>query len=295
MRMDVPLSSDHASRFLPWLVALLVYLAALALAGTMALGAAVDRWNRELVGTLTVQVGGPGGGEALKPADLDKQTERAVEVIRRFQGVAAARVLTQEEIGRLLAPWLGEGANLTELPLPRLIDVTLAPDATIDAVALKRELAAVAQGVSVEDHRVWLSNLARLARAIEGVSLGLIAFVGFVGITGVIFVTRTGLALHRDTIEVLHLIGAKDGYIARQFERHAMRLCLKGGIPAAALAAATVAGLDHAGRALGPALLPTLALDWRQWLALLAVPLAATLIAMITAHLAVLRSLARQP
>ena len=295
MRMDVPLSGDHASRFLPWLVALLVYLAALALAGTMALGTAVDRWNRELVGTLTVQVGGPGGGENLKPAERDQQAERAAEVIGRFAGVARARVLTAEEIGRLLAPWLGEGANLKELPLPRLIDVTLLPDATIDTAALARELVAVAQGVSVEDHRTWLSNLARLARAVGGVSLGLIVFIAVVGVVGVIFVTRTGLALHRDTIEVLHLIGAKDGYIARQFERHAMRLCLKGGIPAVALAAATVAGLDHAGRALGPALLPTLALDWRQWLALLAVPFAATVIGMLTARFAVLRSLARAP
>lgn len=293
--MDVPLSGDHASRFLPWLVALLVYLAALALAGTMALGTAVERWNRELVGTLTVQVGGPGGGENLKPAERDQQAERAAEVIGRFAGVAGARVLTSEEIGRLLAPWLGEGANLKELPLPRLIDVTLVPDTEIDTAALARELTAVAQGVSVEDHRTWLSNLARLARAVGGVSLGLIAFVAVVGVVGVVFVTRTGLALHRETIEVLHLIGAKDGYIARQFERHAMRLCLKGGIPAAALAAATVAGLDHAGRALGPALLPTLALDWRQWLALLAVPIAATAIGMLTARLAVLRSLARAP
>ncbi len=295
MRMDVPLSGDHASRFLPWLVALLVYLAALALAGTMALGTAVERWNRELVGTLTVQVGGPGGGENLKPAERDQQAQRAAEVIGRFAGVAGARVLTAEEIGRLLAPWLGEGANLKELPLPRLIDVTLVPDAAIDTAALARELAAVAQGVSVEDHRTWLSNLARLARAVGGVSLGLIAFVAVVGVVGIVFVTRTGLALHRETIEVLHLVGAKDGYIARQFERHAMRLCLKGGIPAAALAAATVAGLDHAGRALGPALLPTLALDWRQWLALLAVPFAATVIGMLTARLAVLRSLARAP
>ncbi len=294
MRMDVPLADDHASRFLPWLVALLVYLAGLALAATLALQGAVEKWNRELVGTLTVQVGGP-GGETLKAGELDQQTAHVAEILGRTPGIASARVLGPEEIAALLAPWLGEGANLKELPLPRLIDVALAPDARIDAQQLTKELSAVASGVNVADHRLWLANLTRLARSIEAISLGVIVFIGFVGVTGVVFVARTGLALHRDTIEVLHLIGARDGYIARQFERHAMMLCLKGGVPAIALAAATVAALDRAGRALGPTRLPARSLQWRQWLALLAVPLVATAIAMITARVAVLRSLARAP
>jgi cell division transport system permease protein len=48
-------------------------------------------------------------------------------------------------------------------------------------------------------------------------------------ILSVAFATRGAMAANRPIVEVLHFIGARDGYIARQFQRHFLVLGLKGG------------------------------------------------------------------
>src|SRR3546814_20799414 len=39
-----------------------------------------------------------------------------------------------------------------------------------------------------------------------------------------------GLAAHQRSIELLHMIGAQDPYVARQFQNHALRFGLRGGL-----------------------------------------------------------------
>ncbi len=65
LRSDLPLASDAASRFLPWIAGLMVYLAALALAAALAIDGVAERWHVGLVGSLTVQLEAPSDG---KPA-----------------------------------------------------------------------------------------------------------------------------------------------------------------------------------------------------------------------------------
>src|SRR5690606_11203509 len=57
------LQRDSSSRFLPWIIALMVFMGALALAAAMMVDAAVDRWDRGLRGSLSVQIP-PGPSEA---------------------------------------------------------------------------------------------------------------------------------------------------------------------------------------------------------------------------------------
>jgi cell division transport system permease protein len=48
-------------------------------------------------------------------------------------------------------------------------------------------------------------------------------------ILSVTFATRAAMASNRPVIEVLHLIGAKNAFIAENFQRHFLELGLKGG------------------------------------------------------------------
>ena len=57
----------------------------------------------------------------------------------------------------------------------------------------------------------------------------------------VTFATRAAMATNRPVIEVLHLIGAKDGFIAEHFQRHFLLLGLKGGLIGGAAAIALFA------------------------------------------------------
>jgi cell division transport system permease protein len=109
------------------------------------------------------------------------------------------------------------------------------------------------------------------------------------------FAVRTGLAIHRDVVEVLHLIGARDSYIARQFASHAFRSTLKGGIIGLAAAVSLVAALAEGRGALGPLPLPEVKLTAVAWAIIAAVPLAAAAFARLAALATVHRQLKRMP
>ncbi len=286
-RSDIPLDSDSTSRLLPWIIAVMVFLAALALAGSTALSKAVAAWTAGVSGTVTVQV--PPGDSA---AETEARLARAVEVIEAAPGIAGARVLDRAEVEALLAPWLGEGADAAALPIPRLIDARADPTVA-DLSALSERLASAVPGASVDDHRKWLGNLASFAGSLKWLSVAVVALIGAAAAITVIFATRAGLAVHRRAIEVLHLIGARDAYIARQFQRQAMRLGLLGGMLGLAAAVASLLTLsEFAGRI---PLFDALEADftWRDWALLGILPIVTTLIATITARATVMRTLAR--
>lgn len=294
-RSDVPLESDGSGRFLPWIIAFMVYLATLALAASMVLGSAAARWSAGLSGTLTVQLLPLGEASEVPAARLTK----AVEVLQATPGVTGVRVLSAAETRTLVEPWLGPGPEdgkndvLSALPLPRLIDVTVAPDANIDTAALGRRLEKVTPGAVVDDHREWLADLLILIGSVEWLAAGVVAFTALAAVLSVVFTAKAGLAAHEHVIELLHLIGARDLYVARQFERHALRLGLRGGLIGVTLAVLTIYLLDLAAGGIGAGLLPELALTSAQWAALVAPLVAAAAIARFTARVTVLRRLSR--
>jgi len=286
-RSDIPLESDATSRLLPWIIAVMVFLAALALAGSMALSKAVTAWTAGVSGTVTVQV--PPGHSA---EETDARLAKAVEVLEAAPGIARVRVLDRNEVEALLAPWLGDGADAAALPIPRLIDARADPTVA-DLSALSERLASAVPGASVDDHRKWLGNLASFAGSLEWLSIAVVALIGAAAAITVIFATRAGLAVHHRVIEVLHLIGARDAYIARQFQRQAMRLGLLGGVLGLAAAVASLLALSKfAGRIpLFDALEAEFA--WRDWALLGILPIVTTLIATVTARATVMRTLSR--
>lgn len=296
-RYDLPLERDITGRFLPWIVALMVWLAMLALAGAMAVSGIAERWDNGLAGTLTVEVAPRTGPEAAPEAEAapDGRVGAALELLRSTPGVAAAEPLGGEELSDLLSPWLGGDAVLEDLPVPVLIDVRLAGEPPVDVGELSRRLAEAVPGAQVDDHQAWLDDLLAFARTLEALAFSIVALVGIAAMAAVVFVARAGLAIHARVVELLHLIGASDGYVARQFQRHVLGLALRGSIGGALLAALTLFGLRFAGGDLLGGLLPAVALSPLQLAALAVVPAAATLIAAATARATVMRSLERLP
>ncbi len=224
----------------------------------------------------------------------------AVKTLKATPGVIAARPLARADVAKLLEPWLGTAVPPEELAMPRLIDVRIDTVRGVDLAVLRGALAKAAPQAVLDDHRLWLDRLASLVRSAEATALAVVVLIGGAAVMTVIFTTRTGLSVHRDVIELLHLMGARDGYIATQFQHHALRLGLVGGMIGLALAAATLVSLGHAADAaavLGDRALPlpTLRLSSGDWAALPLLPVAAAFLAMITARLTVLGALARMP
>jgi len=296
MRSDIPLSRDQNARLVPVLVGVMVFLAVLAAAGALALGTMLDRWQRDVTGTLTAQIQpAPGLGAEAKAA-TDRRVALALEALRRQPAVAAARALSEAELTALVEPWIGPGELLDDLPLPRLIDIVLRPSAGPDTpTAIARALSAAVPGTSLDAHRLWLARLMDLGDALGLLALAVVAVVGGATVVTVIHATRAGLTAHRQVIEVLHLIGAQQDYIARQFARHALKQGLKGGFAGFMLAVPALAGVGWlAGRVEG-GLIPRAALSPVDWGLMFLLPVVAAGLSMLTARLTVLHTLSRMP
>ena len=282
-RSDLPLSDNPAIRILPWIIALMVYLATLTLAGGLLVATMADEWSRSLTGALTVQVT-PTKSESL--AELDARVAQATRTLLKTPGVKSAHAIPLAEISAMLEPWLGPESNIADLPLPRLIAVTL--DRELDREALAQRLQKT-PGAEIDDHEYWRTHLVMFLRSLEIVALIMVSLIGVTTATIVVFATRSGLAVHLEVIEVLHLIGAPDDYIASQFQRHAQRLGFIGGVAGGVFGVATLLGLSTLAGNLDGAALPSFQ-NW-HWPVLAALPIASAYIAKWTARRIVIRAL----
>lgn len=291
-RTDLPLERDQISRFLPWLVAFLVYLGILSLTAMLALDGVAERWKAGAAETLTVEVPAS-GGKRVEPARM----KRLTKVIVGTPGVIGAQPMSRGRILALIEPWFGPGFSLGEgardLPLPDLIDVSVDPDNRPDVATLQKRLRSVISGVVVDDHGIWLGGLVNLVRMAEVLASVFVLVVGAVTVGTVIFTTRTGLSIHHDVIEVLHLTGARDSYVARQFAGRALGFALKGGVFGFVLAAATLVGINWLAKDLDAGVLPQVSIGLKDWALLVAVPLCVAFLSMITARITVLNTLRR--
>jgi cell division transport system permease protein len=285
---DLGLRRAFGDRMLPLLVAAMAFLAALALAGVVGVRALAAHWQEGAGSALTVQVPQPGlqeGGQT--------RIDRALGVLRDSKEVASARALSEHELADLLRPWLGSGAERLAIPLPAVIAVRLAPGAA-DAEPLASRLAAAVPGTLTESHGVWVRRLGLLADSLQACAWLALAMVAAVASAVVAIATRAGLAARREAIEIVHGLGATDGYIASRFAGRITALAAVGGfigalaaLPVLLVLARLAAPFAAArpGELADPSGLALLeVLPGPLWLALPALPMAAAAIGFLTAQ-----------
>jgi cell division transport system permease protein len=256
------------------------------------LSEASTRWQSGLTGTMTVQIP---AASSVGSNDQASVIAAVLDALNNTQGVRKASRLPHEDVIALIEPWLGKGNVASDLPVPVLIDIRLDDNAALDTVGLAIHLEQVAPGARLDDHEIWITRMLRLSQAISLIATTIVFLIGIAAAITVVFATRTGLAVHHDVIEVLHIIGARDAYIARQFQVRALSLALRGGVLGLILAALTLALLTATAGQLDDHLLPHLSFSPVVWGSLAILPLAAALIAMLTARMTVVRTLGRLP
>jgi cell division transport system permease protein len=216
--------STIAGRSLTAVVAIMTFLAALTAGAVMMVVNAATDWSADVGREVTIQVRPVAG------RDLDADLRKAVELTRAASGIADVRVYSKEESARLVEPWLGKGLNLNDLPIPRMLVVKLWSGAPPDLSALRAALAAQVPSASLDDHRRWIDRMRDMAGAAAASGVAILALVLVVTLLSVTFATRGAMATNRPIIEVLHYVGATDGFVARQFQRHFLVLGFKGGV-----------------------------------------------------------------
>jgi len=292
---DLGLRRVLGDRMLPLLVAAMTFLAALALAGVVGVRALAAHWQTGAGSALTVQVPRPGVAE-----NGQARIDRALGLLRDTAGVASARRLSDAELADLLRPWLGTGVERLSIPLPAVIAVRLAADEPADPDRLAARLAAAVPGALTESHAIWMRRLTVLADSLQACAWLALAVVAAVASAGVAIATRAGLAARREAIEIVHGLGASDGYIAGRFAGRATGLAAAGGLLGALAAWRVLLALARLAAPFATVATPAdfgplAALPAPLWLALPALPLSAATIGFLTAQGTVRRWLRRLP
>jgi cell division transport system permease protein len=98
----------------------------------------------------------------------------------------------------------------------------------------------------LDDHRAWIDRMRTMARTAVVGGLLVLLLVLAATVLSVTFATTGAMATNRPIIEVLHFVGAKDGYIANHFLRHFLVLGLKGGAIGGSMAVLVFATVQFA-------------------------------------------------
>ena len=211
-----------AGRALVTVIAIMTFLATLTGGSAMLVRDASRDWSAAAAREMTIQIKPVAGRKA------EDEATRIGSAVRALPGIEEVRVFSREESARLLEPWLGAGLDLGELPVPTLVVLRLSGSSSPKVDDIRQTIREISPGAVLDDHRSWVQRLGRMAGALVLVALIILGLVLTAMGLAIAFATRGAMAGSREIVSVLHFVGATDRFIAREFQRHFLRLGLKG-------------------------------------------------------------------
>ena len=211
-----------AGRALVLVIAIMTFLSCLTLGAVTLVRDTASAWENQISREATIQI---------KPAeglDMEAALETAARIAGGFAGVRNATIVDREATARLLEPWLGAGLDIDELPVPRLVIVTIDEANPPDFAAMRAMLAPELPSATLDDHRTWVDRLVAMARTTVAIGIAVLALMLAATVLSVVFATRGAMAGNGHIIEVLHFVGAEARFIAAEFRRHFLLTGIKG-------------------------------------------------------------------
>ncbi len=240
LRRDQPLVpvDTVAGRALMAVIAILTFLASLSAGAAVLAARASDQWRGAVSNEMTIQI------RPDSHRGIEDDVAKAVRLAQALDGIESVRAVPKAESDKLLEPWLGTGLDLVELPVPRLIVLKLKQGALPDIARFGPALRSEVPTAILDDHRLWVRRLSAMASTIIVSGFVIVLLVLTAAALAVAFATRGAMAGSRESVEVLHFVGADDAFIAREFQSRFIRLGLRGGAVGgfAAIAAIAVLG-----------------------------------------------------
>lgn len=274
-------------------IAIMAFLACLTLGAVSMVRATAAGWQSQISREITIQI---------KPddnLDMEKALTKARDLALTFVGTKDGRIMDDAATARLLEPWLGTGLDINELPVPRLIIITIDETHPPDFAAMRDLLKAEVPQAFLDDHRTWVDRLVQMARTTVLIGSAILVLVFTAMVLTVVFATRGALSGNRHIIEVLHFVGAEGSFVAQEFQKHFLKISLKGaaagGILAAGLFAA--AGFWQSRSLATPesdqatALFGTFSIGYLGYLGIFATMIVIALLTTVTARITVMRTI----
>ena len=267
---------------MPWVIAILLALVVIAAAGGLALRNLAETARADLASAVTVQVIEP------NPDLRSARGTAVVEVLQDMTLVRSVRLVPQAELAALLEPWLGPAATSGDVPIPVLVDVELVRRASAaDIATLTAALQRKVPGARVDAQSDWLRPVYSALSALQWLALGLIGLVALATAAAVWLASRNALASHRETVEIIHLLGGTDRQITRIFLGTVLREATFGAVVGTAVGLGAVMLLGQQFAALDSGMTGGGGFAPMDWLVIAAVPLAGVLLALMTARMTI--------
>lgn len=280
-----------AGRALVVVIAIMTFLACLTIGATSVVERTASGWQSDISREVTIQI---------RPSDdvtMENAVRDASRIALSYDGVTKVTPMDDDELSRLLEPWLGTGLELDELPVPGLLTVALDGKQAPDFGSMRLELEQSVPGVTLDDHRAWVDRLTNMAFTMVMIGVAIFLLVMGATVLIVVFTTRGAVVGNQEIIEVLHFVGADSSFIAKQFQRHFMVLGLTGAAIGGVCAILLFALLGFWSRqsVATPqgdqinALFGTFEMGFNGYVGMLIVIVAVTVLTVITSHMTVNR------
>lgn len=293
---DLPLDDDKGTSFLILLTGLMTFLAVMALAGIFMTSSIAKHWSSGLENKLTIEIPSANKDGGLRsPSDIRILSQAIKDMLDKRPNIKSVHILNENDIQTLMRPWIGDIENLGELPLPGLISVTTTKLEKQDLQNIEHELHALTPDIHVDTHQKWLESILNITRGLQWAASFITIVVCLVTIVSITTAMQARMAIHSDDVELLHLMGASDNYIAGQFQRHARIISFKGSMGGMLAGVFSLILLWLISYNTKGGALPDLGLELHEILLILILPLPVCFLASLSARFTVLRALGRMP
>lgn len=226
---NIPISSTVIGRYLPWILGIMVLFVILIVEVYFIFGATVNKWEENVQGTLTIQIPYT-TQESASNTNYQQQVDEIFAILSNIDAIQQVQVVKDETLLGMIEPWFGKLDDATLLPIPKLMEVILKPDAEIDIGIIEHDLQAIHPDVQINDHSAWLKPTLSFFHSIQFFSIFLIILIALASVFTIILAVKMGVVANIQTIEILHLMGAEDYYIAREFNNQTNKMGLKAGL-----------------------------------------------------------------
>lgn len=262
------------SLFMTVIVAILTFLAVVALGLVLSIGTGVVRWNNQWANFATIQTKtNIDGIEKVLNANRDK--------------IKNIKKLSDSEMNDLMRPWTS-GGNVLQNYIPTMWEVEFESKKSMDDVA--KQIATTARFMPHTDAiRTPISTGWKLVIIS---SLILLIVLGAIGMC-VLYTAQNIAMLHKREIEILNQIGATDSFISKQMQMIIAKITAKAcaiGFACAAPIIMLILSIAHNART---GLMTMIGLSGMEWLFLLLLPMAIIALSTIITNRTTLKILAK--
>ncbi|MFC5385664.1 cell division protein FtsX [Aquamicrobium segne] len=215
-------AQNIAGRALVVVIAIMTFLSCITFGAVTLVRDTALMWENQISREATIQI------KPVADLDMDSALTTAANIATEFDGVKGVRIVDRAATTRLLEPWLGSGFDIEQLPVPRLIIVTIDENAPPDFAAMRDTIKTAIPSATLDDHRTWVDRLVAMAHTTVTIGVAILVLMLSATVMTVVFATRGAMDGNGHIIEVLHFAGAEASFIARQFRNRFLFTGMKG-------------------------------------------------------------------